>query len=64
MSEITDLKTFRGKTQERCDYCGAPEHDGVFACKRIRSITYNNETDEVTLRFWGDHEEPAPPEAA
>lgn len=59
-----DLGVVRGKKKEPCEYCGGEEHAAVFACPRIKSITYNNETDEVTLRFWGESKFPDDPPLA
>lgn len=55
MSKVTDLEGIRAEKAPRCDYCGEPEHKAVFACPRIKSVTYTDE-DEVIVRLWGERE--------
>ncbi len=55
MSKVTDLETVRSEKGPRCDYCGEAEHKGVFACWRIKSVTYTDD-DQVVLRLWGEKE--------
>jgi hypothetical protein len=50
---VVELEAVRNEKKEKCDYCGSPEHgEAAFACPRIRSVTFDNETDEVTIRLW------------
>jgi len=63
MAEPTSLEVHRGKKQEVCDYCGGPEHPGAFQCPRIKSVTFDNENDTVTIRLW-DGEAPSIPKLA
>lgn len=49
---VVDISEVREAKAEKCEYCGELAHPSVFACPRIRSITYDNEDDTVTLRFW------------
>ena len=62
--EPINLGDVRAKKAERCEYCGQAEHPSVFACPRIKSITYDNENDTVTVRLWGAEREVVPPGAA
>ena len=55
MSKVTDLESVRGEKAPRCDYCGEIDHPGVFACPRIKSVTYTDD-DQVIVRLWGERE--------
>lgn len=55
MSKVVDLEGVRSEKAPHCDYCGGPEHKGVFACWRIKTVTYTDE-DEVIVRLWGERE--------
>ena len=64
MKEPTSLEVVRGKKAELCDYCGKPEHAGVWQCPRIKSVTFDNENDTVTVGLWNADWETRPPDAA
>lgn len=51
---IVDLEAVRGQKKDKCEYCGEEEHASVFACPRIKSVTYDNENDTVTVRLWSE----------
>jgi hypothetical protein len=55
LSKVTELETIRGEKAPRCDYCGEIEHQAVFACPRIKSVTYTDD-DQVIVRLWGQRE--------
>lgn len=55
MNKVTDLESVRGEKAPRCDYCGGIDHLGVFACPRIKSVTYTDD-DQVIVRLWGERE--------
>jgi hypothetical protein len=49
---VSDLSKVRSEKIPPCEFCGEPAHRGVYACPRIKSITFENERDEVTIRFY------------
>ncbi len=53
--KVADLEAIRAEKSPRCDYCGEVEHKSVFACPRIKSVTYTDD-DQVVLRLWGEKE--------
>lgn len=55
MSKVANLETIRSEKVPRCDYCGEEEHKSVFACPRIKSVTYTDD-DQVIVRLWGERE--------
>lgn len=48
---VKDLTVVRNERKELCEYCGEEAHKMPLSCPRITSITYDNETDECTIRF-------------
>lgn len=48
-----DLGKAREERKAPCDYCGEEEHKGAFQCPRIKSVTFDNEQDTVTVRLYG-----------
>ena len=54
MGKVTDLEAIRAEKAPICEYCGGPEHKGTFECPRIKSVTFDNEEDTVTIRFHPD----------
>lgn len=52
MGKVTDLEAVRSEKAPICEYCGGPEHKGAFECQRIRSVTFDNEEDTVTIRLY------------
>ncbi len=52
MAKVTELEAVRCEKAPVCDYCGGPEHKGAFECPRIKSVTFDNEEDTVTIRLW------------
>ena len=55
--KVTDLEAVRCEKAPLCDYCGGPEHKGTFECPRIKSVTFDNEEDTITIRLYptADH---------
>lgn len=51
---VVDLEQIRGQKKDKCEYCGEEEHEAIFACPRVKSITYDNENDTVTVRLWSE----------
>lgn len=58
MGKVTDLEAIRAEKAAVCDYCGEPEHKGAFQCARIKSVTFDNEEDTVTIRLYPEGYKP------
>jgi len=60
MSEPISMEAARNAKADKCDYCGEVDHAGTFQCPRIRSVSFDNERDEITVRLWPPGFRPPP----